>query len=333
MKNRRVVITEKGGPEVLEVVEEDAPKPEPDEVCVKVIASGVAFGDVLKRRGLMPGLPKMPFTPGYDCLGTVEIKGENISAFHEGDTVAAFVNNGGNAEYVCIKEDLLVKVPQNVDPVEASVIPLNYVTAYQMLHRAAKVKEGGSILIHGAAGGVGTAMLQLCKLAGIKAYGAASAGKHDMVKELGGIPIDYKSEDFAKKIMELTGDGVDAVFDPIGGANLSKSFSVLKKSGSLVGYGMSAAVGAGLWPVVQTFFLLFYYNLMPNGKSASFYGISGSKHSTMTMIKEDMEKLFVMLEDGKIKPIIGAKFNLDDAVTAHEMIEGSKATGKILFVT
>lgn len=332
MKNHRVVFTAKGAPEVIELIKEDTPQPAPDEVLVKVIASGVAFGDVLKRRGLIPGMSNFPYTPGYDFLGTIIKKGAAVAGFSEEEKVAAFVTNGGNAEYLSVKENLLVKVPEDVDPIEAAVIPLNYVTAYQMLHRVAEIKQGERILIHGAAGGVGTAMLQLAKLAGVTAYGTASAGKHDIVKELGGIPIDYKAVDFVDQIMELTTSGVDVVFDPVGGKNLSKSFSVLRKGGRLVGFGISSAVGVGISVAIKTMLKIMFYNIMPNGRRASFYGITGSKHSTMPMIKEDMAKLFDMLADGKIKPVIGAKLPLIDAMQAHEMIENAKVTGKILLV-
>jgi len=331
--NRRIVITKSGGPDVLELIEEETPEPKPDEVLVKVTASGVAFGDVLKRTGLMYGMPKPPFTPGYDFAGTIEKIGESVSNFRAGEKVAAFIVNGGNADYVCVKEDLLVRVPEDVNLIEAAASVLNYVTAYQMLHRVAQIKPNERILIHGAAGGLGTAMLQLGKLANVEMYGTASANKHQLVKELGGVPIDYKKEDFERRIFELTDDGVDAVFDPVGGNNLRKSNRVLRSGGRLVAFGVSSAVTGGVSRAVQTLFLSFLYKILPNGKRSEFYGISGSKYSNMENVKEDLVKVFELLSQKKISPVIGAKLKLDEAVKAHEMMEHAAVTGKILLLS
>ncbi|HEX4206038.1 MAG TPA: zinc-binding dehydrogenase, partial [Ktedonobacteraceae bacterium] len=171
------------------------------------------------RRGINPETPRLPFTPGYDMVGVIDAVGPRVRAFSPGQTVAALTTVGSYSQYMCLSTESLVVVPEGVDPVEASCLPLNYLTAYQMLHRIAKVKPGQSILVYGAAGGVGTALLQLSKLAGLRVYGTASASKLELIKQLGATPLDYKSEDVVARVRTLAGGGVDAVFDGIGGCS------------------------------------------------------------------------------------------------------------------
>jgi len=220
MKNTRVIITAKGGPEVLKVIEEDLSEPRTGEVRLKVLATGVAFADVLMRYGMYPNTPRIPFSPGYDVLGSVDKLGNGVAEFKVGDTVTALTMFGGYSRYLCVRAEELTRVPEGVDPAEAVSLVLNYVTAYQMIHRIAQLQPGQSLLNQGAAGGVGSAVLELGKLAGLKIFGTASNGKHDLVASLGGIPIDYKSDDFVTRVLQMTGGkGVDAAFDAIGGRN------------------------------------------------------------------------------------------------------------------
>ena len=185
MKQKQVLLTKKGGPEVLEIVEREAPEPGPGEARVKVLATGVSFADVMMRYGLYPGVPNFPFTPGYDLVGEVEDLGPNVSRVAVGQRVAALTQIGAYAQYVSLPAGELVRVPAGLDTAEAASLPVNYVTAPQMLFRVTKVKPGERILVHGAAGGVGTAMLQLGRLQGLEMYGTASAGKHDLVSGIG----------------------------------------------------------------------------------------------------------------------------------------------------
>jgi NADPH:quinone reductase-like Zn-dependent oxidoreductase len=182
MHNRRAVITKPGGPEVLSVIEEELPPPARDEVQLRVLASDVAYGDVMKRMDLNPSMPKMPYTPGYDLVGEVIALGPDVQRFKIGDQVAGFVLNGANTEFANLSEKLLVSLPSGIDPVEALCLVLNYVSADQMLHRKARIQSGQRILVHGAAGGVGTALLQLGKLDHLEMCGTASIGKHDIVR-------------------------------------------------------------------------------------------------------------------------------------------------------
>ncbi|HEY9650040.1 MAG TPA: alcohol dehydrogenase catalytic domain-containing protein, partial [Coleofasciculaceae cyanobacterium] len=205
MKYKRVIITHHGGPEVLQVIEDELPEPQAGEVRVKILATSAAFTDVLVREGLYPGIPPVPFSPGYDIVGSIDKLGTGVSTLKLRQRVVALTIVGGYAEYLCLPAAELVPIPVNVDPIEAVCLVLSYVTAYQLLHRVAKVKPGERILIHGAGGAVGMALLQLGKLKNLEMYGTASQGKHEFVSHLGATPIDYQNEDFVERIRQLTG--------------------------------------------------------------------------------------------------------------------------------
>lgn len=269
MKYKRVVISRKGGPEVLQVVEEELAEPGAGEVRVKILATGVAFADVAARKGMYPTAPPIPFAPGYDIVGVVDKAGAGVSSLSAGQIVAALLPHfGGYAEFACVPENLLVPVPDGLDPAETVSLVLNYLTAHRMLHRSAQVKRGERILVHGAGGGVGTALLQLGKEAGLEMYGTASKRKHELVSGLDATPIDYRSEDFVERIRSLTGDGVDAVFDWIGGTHLSRSYSTLRRGGRLVSYSFAGAIQGGMIVVLSSFARLILFKLIPDGKKA-----------------------------------------------------------------
>jgi len=201
MHCRRVVITRPGGPDVLRMITDPLPEPGPGEVCVKVLAAGVARADIMMRRGQYPGeVPPYPYAPGYDIAGEVHSLGEDVQGLEVGQLVAALTGVGGYAEYLCVPAAWLVPVPHGLDPAEVVSLVLNYLTAYQMMHRFASVREGERILVHAAASGVGTALLQLGRLLDLRMWGTASAGKHPVVESLGAIPIDYRSEDFVRRV-------------------------------------------------------------------------------------------------------------------------------------
>ena len=221
VRTKRVVVDHFGGPEVLRVVEEDAPRPGPGEVRVRVLAAGVSFTDAQIRAGTYLGGPKPPFTPGYELVGVVEELGPGCSRLREGDRVGALTVWGADAERVCVPEEYAVEVPEDLDPAEVVSLVFPYMTAYQMLHRTARVKSGETVLVHGAAGRVGIAVLELGALAGLRLYGTASARDRAAVERLGAVAIDYRNEDFLARVRELTGDGVDVALDGIGGAVVS----------------------------------------------------------------------------------------------------------------
>jgi NADPH:quinone reductase-like Zn-dependent oxidoreductase len=331
---KSVVITRKGGPEVLQLVERDMPNPGPGEVRIQVLATGVAYADVLMRNGLYLGTPPMPYPPGYDIVGIVESLGSSVSRVRVGDVVAALTVTGGCTQYIVLPETELVPVPPGLDPAEAVSLVLNYTTAYQMLHRIGKVKKGSRVLIHGAAGGVGTAALQLGRLAGLEMWGTASPGKHDLIRSFGGTPIDYKSEDFVAVVRKATGDGVDLALDPVGWSYFRRSFAALRPGGKLIGYGISAAMThrAGLLIGLGSFALLAILPLTSRTRSAEWFNVTTVKKKHGDWFREDLGTLMQLLAEGKIRPLVAERLPLKDAARAHQMLESAAVTGKIVLL-
>src|SRR5512142_3171618 len=208
MRHTRIVVTHYGGPDALRVVEEERPEPKAGEVRVRVQAAGVSLPDVMAREGVHPETPPVPFTPGWDLVGVVDRLGDGIAGIEPGQIVAALPIHGAYAEFVCLPHRELVPVPSGLDAAEAVSLILNYVTAYQMLYRSAQVRPGQRVLIHGAAGGVGTALLQLGRLSTLEMYGTCSSRGAPAVSELGAIPIDYHNQDYVKEIYCRTPEGV-----------------------------------------------------------------------------------------------------------------------------
>src|SRR5262245_8168236 len=247
MRHTRIVVSQYGGPDQLRVIHEECPEPKVGEVRVRVLAAGVAMPDIMARLGVHPETPPVPYTPGWDLVGEVERIGGDVPGFHAGQIVAAMPIHGAYAEFVCLPQSELIPVPPGLDAAKAVSLILNYVTAYQMLHRSAEVTPGQRVLFHGASGGVGTALLQLGRLVQLRMYGTCSSRGAPAVSELGGIPIDYQHQDFVEEIHRLTSDGVDAIFDPIGGRHLWHSREALRPGGKVVGYGNTTALrGEGL---------------------------------------------------------------------------------------
>src|ERR1700686_3765037 len=237
-----------GGPEVLEMVVEPAiPEPGPQEVRIKVLAAGTGFTDTMIRRGRYPDFKgPLPFTPGYEIVGVVEKVGSGVAALLEGQMVADLCVVGGYAQYAIRPEGFLVPVPDGVDPAEAACIPLAYLTAFQMLTRCRNLPSGATILVIGASGTVGTALLDLAHHLGLKAIGTCSAANLAVIERFGAAAIDYRAGDFVTAVRQLTpgGVGVDIAFDAIGGAHFGRSFACLAPGGLLVGYGsQTMAVG------------------------------------------------------------------------------------------
>lgn len=336
MKYKHIVISQFGGPENLLLVEDDLREPGPNEVRVKVLSAGVSFADLFMRQGVHPeswNLGRTPFTPGWDIIGVVDKLGNKVSSWHIGQIVTALPVVGGYSEYIFISSNDLVAVPIGLDPVEVVSLVLNYITAYQMLHRCAHIKSGESILINGgAAGGVGTALLQLGKLVNLdKMFGTASAEKHGIVSDLGGIPIDYKSVDLDQEIIKLTSHndnepGVDVVFDGIGGKSFKSSYKILRSGGRLVAYGGTPTADLGDW------LMMFTMNVVSDKKKFILYSIQSLKRLNPAWFHEDLVLLLDLLKQGKIKPIIGAKMPLDEAAKAHELLANGSVKGKIVLI-
>jgi NADPH:quinone reductase-like Zn-dependent oxidoreductase len=253
-----------------------------------------------------------------------------VTGLEVDDMVADLTVWGAYTEYIIRPADALVPVPAGLDPAEAVSMVLSYVTAYQMLHRVAKVQRGQKILVHGAGGAVGTALLELGGLLDLEMYGTASTSKHELIKSLGGTPIDYKSEDFVARVQAL--GGVDAAFDTIGGDNFKRSFKSLNKGGTLVAYGFyNNAMGNG-GNVPIEYMRVALSNILPNGRKAVFYSIGDLRKKNPEWFKEDLGALFGLLKEGKLKPSIERRMKLEEAARAHELIEQAAVKGRIVLM-
>jgi len=342
VKHTRIIVTHYGGPDALRVVEEECPEPKADDVRVRVLAAGVSLPDLMMREGIHPETPPLPFTPGWDLVGVVDRLGEDVSGIEPGQIVAALPISGAYAEFVCLPQRELVPVPPRLEPAEAVSLILNYVTAHQMLHRSAKVTTGGRILIHGAAGGVGSALLQLGCLAGLEMYGTCSSRGASVVSDLGGIPIDYQHQDFVNETYRLTGDGVDVAFDGIGGAHIWRSRKALRPGGKVVAYGLTGSLKGGRlasgrsgrrhrFRAIAIFGLYIVGGwLLPGRKRVVPYSIQWLKRLRPAWFRQDLIGLFDLLQQEKIKPLIARRFSLREARQAHELLGKGGITGKIV---
>ena len=329
MNYKSVVVTRRGGPEVLEIEERELRAPAVGEVRLKVLATAVGRTDINYRHGLSPFSPKVPFVPGYEVVGVVAARGEGVAKVSVGDRVAALTGHGGYTEVLYLKQEHLVPVPASLDPAEVAVLVLNYVSAYQMLYRTAKVKPGDKALVIGASGGVGTALLELGRLAGMKMYGTASASKHAVVTSLGATPIDYRSQDFVTVLRQAEPEGVDFVFDGIGGEASDRALQVLRHGGKLVVF----AAPAGFWKLLGGIFKLIGANLQPKVRTVESYGITALYRRDKEPFMEDLPKLFGMLAEGRIKPIISTRLPLLEARQANELLESGRVAGNLVLLS
>jgi len=342
VKHTRIIVTRYGGSEALQILEEERPEPKGGEVRVRVLTAGVSLPDVMAREGIHPETPRVPFTPGWDLVGTVDQLGDGVSGIEPGHTVAAMPISGAYAEFVCLPQRELIPVPAGLDAAEAVSLVLNYITAYQMLHRSAKVKPGQRVLIHGASGGVGTALLQLGRLAALEMYGTCSARSAQAVSDLGGIPIDYQHQDFVTEVRRLTREGVDVVFDPIGGPHLWHSRNALRPGGRVVGYGNTASLrGEGLAsrrpgrrnrlhgiPIYALYIAGGW--LLPGRRRVIPYSIQTLKRLKPAWFRQDLIALLDLLQRQRIKPLVAQRLPLAEARRAHELLGKGGVVGKIV---
>jgi NADPH:quinone reductase-like Zn-dependent oxidoreductase len=333
-----------GGPEVLELTEQPTiPDPGPGEVRIKVLAAGTGFTDSFIRRGRYPDFKgPLPFTPGYEFVGVIEKTGPGVTVPRKGELVADLCVIGGYAQYAIRPAGFLVPVPDGLDPAEAVCIPLAYLTAFQMLTRVRRLPTGATILVIGASGAVGTALLDLARHIGLKAIGTCSVANMPAVERFGAAAIDYRAGDFVATVRRLTagrkgGAGVDAAFDAIGGAHFSRSFACLASGGLLVGYGsqtmavggeglLSAGLGLAhlkLWGVLS-----FLYG----GRHAAWYSITDRRLTHPEEFKADMATLFGLLRDGAIHPVVIDRLPLAAARDVHARIDAGGRGGKIILL-
>jgi len=326
---RAVMLTRKGGPEVLETVELPLKEPRRGEVRVRVLATGAGGTDILMRHGGYIYAPRMPFVPGYEAIGEVEALGKGVTSLKIGQRVAALLVHGGYAEKLVRPAKIFVPVPDGLDDGAAVALILNYATAYQAIHRIAHVQSGARVLVTGASGGVGSALLELLPLAGASAIGAAASRHHDFIRALGATPIEGRSGRLDRAVRAVCPEGVDAAFDALGGRALAQCRRATKRGGIVVGYGFSGVAGnQGLAFLRMMATLMLICPL--TGRRGAFYGITALYRRDPKPFLEDLPKLFSLLAEGKLKPRIAARLPLLAARQAAEMLEAGGVEGKIV---
>lgn len=325
----------RGGPEVLGLVDVPLRDPGSGEVRVLVEAAGVLLADVMWQRGAVPGSPKPPFVPGYDFVGYVDQVGDAVDEIAVNDRVAAMVQYGGYTEYAYVRPEKLTLIPQSVDAAEVICLTVGYVTAFQLFTRVAGLTEGQRVLVHGAAGGTGSAMIDVAALLGLEAFGTASAGKHALVRALGGTPIDYQAEDFVARVLEMTGgEGVDLVVDPIGGRNLSRSFRTLRSGGLVVSTAVMSQLlgGTSLAGSIGGMLGLYARSLWPNGKKGTLFDLVSFNDKNPGTYREDLTRLVAHLDAGQLHPTVAKRLTLGQARQAQELLLGREVQGKIVLL-
>jgi NADPH:quinone reductase-like Zn-dependent oxidoreductase len=330
--NRVVQVRHFGGPDGLEVVDAPPPTAGRGEVRVRVLASGLEYTDVLIRRHLYPQTMyrRPPFVIGYDVVGEVDQLGDGVSAFRVGDRVADMTVIGSNAVYRTVQADRLARVPAGLDAAEAATLILSWTTAYQLLHRSARVQRGQRVLVQGAAGAVGQALLVLGSLAGLELWGTARGTHAARIRELGATPIDYQREDFVRVLP----GGFDVVFDGIAENGYRRSFAALKRGGLLCAYGYSAGVQEKRRMLTMLMWIarLYLRRWLPDGKRARFYSINVMRARHPAWFQEDLERLFGLLATGTIRPRVAERISIDEVPEAHRRLEAGGLEGKLVLV-
>lgn len=326
-------------PEGLRIRHGAVPAPGPGQVLIRMEATGVSFAEQQMRRGRYYDQPAFPFVPGYDLVGTVRATGEGVDPALAGTRVAALVKVGGWASHVIADAADVVEVPGGIGAAEAETVVVNGITAWQMLHRKARVRAGHTVLVHGASGGVGSVLVQLARAAGAKVIGTASARHHDALRELGVVPIDYRAEHVAGRVRELAPGGVDAVFDHVGGPGLADSWRLLAPGGTLVSYGSAATrddTGSKQWPVLKLLGRVWLWNALPNRRRAYFYNIWAGRALSKTRfrarLRADLTQVFTALRRGDVTPRIAARLPLARVADALRLAESGTVAGKVVLV-
>jgi NADPH:quinone reductase len=324
---RAMMVTKAGGPEALTCVELPVEEPRAGQLRVRVRAAGVGSTDLMVLAGKYRYAPKIPVVPGYEIAGVVDAIGPGVTGFALGQRVAALTVYGGFAELLVREAEHFLPIPDGVSDVQAAGAILNYVTAWQMIHRVAKVASGQTALVTGAAGGVGTAALQILRLAEVKTYGAASAKKHETVRKLGAIPIDYRAGRLDRLVRKLEPRGVDCVFDAVGGANIGLCIRAARRGGTVVGYGFMGVKGTAAT-------LGMFANLLVGARlrrrRGAFYGITMLYRKNPKPLREDLPKIFALIAEKKLDPLVSVTLPLIEAKRAIELLVGGAVEGKIV---
>ncbi|WFE66752.1 medium chain dehydrogenase/reductase family protein [Micromonospora sp. WMMD714] len=338
IRTTEVVLPDAVEPDGLEVRTRDLPAPAPGQVVLRMEATGVSFAEQQMRRGKYYDQPPYPFVPGYDLVGTVVAAGPGVDAGLTGRRFAAVTKTGGWATHVLVEAADLVPVPDGVSAAAAETVLVNGITAWQMLHRLAKVRSGGIIVVLGANGGVGSTLVQLARHAGIRVIGTAAQRHHPAVRELGATPVDYRDPDMYHRIRTLAPDGVDAVFDHVGGPGVQQSWQLLRRGGTLVSYGTAATKdeeGSSRLPVLKLFAQLKLWHTLPNHRSAHFYNFWAGRRRPDTFrrtLAEDLTVVFRLLADDVLNPQIAARIPLTEAASALTLAESRTVAGKVILV-
>ncbi|MEU5638996.1 medium chain dehydrogenase/reductase family protein [Streptomyces milbemycinicus] len=325
-------------PEELQIRRGGAvPVPGPGQVVIKMEATGVSFAEQQMRRGRYYDQPPFPFVPGYDLVGTVEAIGEGVKPGLAGTRVAALIKVGGWANYVVVDAADVVEVPDGIAAAEAETLVINGITAWQMLHRKARVRAGQTVVVHGANGGVGSVLVQLAHAAGAKVIGTASTRHHAALWEQGATPVDYRAGNVAARIRELAPGGVAAVFDHVGGRGISDSWRLLAPGGTLVSYGSASTrddQGSKQWPVLKLLGRVWLWNTLPNRRHACFYNVWAGRALAMNRfrarLRADLTQVFAALQRGDITPKIAAELPLTRVADALRLAESGTVAGKVV---
>ena len=330
VRNRVVQVRRFGGVDGLEVVDAPMPRAGRGEVRVRVLASSLNYTDVLIRRHLYPQTARrpVPFVMGYDVVGEIDEVGDDVRDFRIGDRVADMTVIGSNATYRTLPAAHLARVPAGVDAAEAATLILSWTTAYQLLHRSARVRTGQRVLVHGAAGAVGQALLALGKRAGLEMWGTARADHATLVRKLGGAPIDYEREDFTRVLP----GGFDVIFDGVAEDGYRRSFAALKRGGLLCAIGYSAGVQErrSMLTMLMWIARLYMWRWLPGGKRARFYSINATRLRHPGWFREDLEALFDLLATGAIHPRVEERISFGEVADAHRRIETGGLEGKLV---
>jgi NADPH:quinone reductase-like Zn-dependent oxidoreductase len=336
---RSVWIPRIGPPEVLEVREVPDVHAGPGEVRIRVGASGVNFADVMARMGLYPDAPKLPCVVGYEVAGTIDEVRAGVAGVAAGDAVIAPTRFNGYAELVVVPARQIVPLPAGMSVIEGAAIPVNYLTAILMLEVLGNVRRGDRVLIHGAAGGVGLAAVQLCRIYGAEIIGTASASKHAALREAGvAHTIDYRTQDFVAETKRWTGGrGVDVILDPIGGENLRKSYRALAPLGRLVAFGVSSMAPATSRRVLPALWQLArmprfgFVRLMNDNHGVLGFNL-GHLWDEMDRLHLYLTKILDYAREGRVRPTVARTFPLAEAAAAHAFMQGRENVGKIVLV-
>ncbi|MFG2128770.1 medium chain dehydrogenase/reductase family protein [Streptomyces sp. NPDC048751] len=324
-------------PEGLRIRHGSVPTPGPGQVLVRMEATGVSFAEQQMRRGRYYDQPPFPFVPGYDLVGTVEATGEGVDPGLAGTRVAALLKVGGWASHVLVDAADAVPVPEGIGAAEAETLVVNGITAWQMLHRKARVRAGQTIVVHGANGGVGSVLVQLARAAGVKVIGTASTRHHEALRAQGVTPVDYRAADLAARIRDLAPAGVDAVFDHVGGSGITDSWHLLAPGGTLVSYGSAStrdAEGSKQWPVLKLLARVWLWNTLPNRRHAYFFNVWAgralSRSRFRSRLTADLTQVFTALQRGDLTPRIAAQLPLTRVAEAVRLAESGTVAGKVV---